>query len=152
VVLPPDQRVEPEPVQPRADQAVQRRQQGHGGPRGDHEPAASMGSHGRPREADEMRDTKAVHFHAAPESSQLLVLEPSRHHHPGAGDETALDVTISYVGAPLILLHTGVHHRPLVEERAFSYGLADVLTGVHPDRMAGHVRGDQVAITLTFEP
>jgi xanthine permease XanP len=68
-----------------------------------------------------------------------------------ACDEAELTVTVSYTGAPLVLPHTAVHRRPLLEEQAFSYGLADALTGVHADRMTGRVRRDQVAITLSFD-
>jgi hypothetical protein len=42
-------------------------------------------------------------------------------------DETALHVTLTYRGTPLILPHTGVHHRVWLEELVFSYSLADVL-------------------------
>ena len=68
-----------------------------------------------------------------------------------ACDEAQLTVTVSYVGMPLVLPHTGVRHRILLEERAYSYSLADLLAGVHPDRMSGRVHGDRVAIVLAFD-
>ena len=61
-----------------------------------------------------------------------------------------LTVTVSYVGAPLVLPHTA-SGAVLLEERAFTYSLADLLAGVHPDRMSGRVRGDRVAIVLAFD-
>jgi NCS2 family nucleobase:cation symporter-2 len=68
-----------------------------------------------------------------------------------ACDDLELTATVSYSGMPLRLAHTGVHHGILFGERAFSYSLADLLAGIHPDRMSGHVRGDRVAIVLSFD-
>jgi xanthine permease XanP len=68
-----------------------------------------------------------------------------------AGDAEELTITILYSGAPLVLPHTAVRRRPLLEERAFSYSLADLLTAVHPDRMTASVRGERVAITIAFD-
>ena len=65
-------------------------------------------------------------------------------------DETALHLTLTYRGTPLILPHTGVH-RVWLEELVFSYSLADVLRGVHPDRLTSHVHGEHVAICATFD-
>ena len=68
-----------------------------------------------------------------------------------ACDAAELTLTVSYVGMPLVLPHTGVRRGILLEERAYSYSLADLLAGVHPDRMSGWVRGDRVAIVLAFD-
>jgi NCS2 family nucleobase:cation symporter-2 len=66
-------------------------------------------------------------------------------------DAAELAITLAYAGAPLILPYTSVRHRLLIEEQAFSYSLADLLSGVHPDRMTGRAEGERVAITLSFD-
>lgn len=66
-------------------------------------------------------------------------------------DDLELTLTVNYSGMPLRLAHTGVRRGILFEERAYTYSLADLLTGIHPDRMSGRVRGDRVAIVLTFD-
>jgi hypothetical protein len=65
-------------------------------------------------------------------------------------DEIDLVVTIEYRGILLSLPYVGIRHHVLVEEEAFSYGLADFLTGVYPDRMESRARGDSVSIRLVF--
>jgi xanthine permease XanP len=61
-----------------------------------------------------------------------------------------LTVDIRYQGAVLSLPNVGVRRRFLLEEESFSYGLADFLTGVYPDRMEARSEGDNVEIRLIF--
>jgi NCS2 family nucleobase:cation symporter-2 len=65
-------------------------------------------------------------------------------------NEIDLVVAIEYKGILLSLPNVGVRHHVLVEEEAFSYGLADFLTGVYPDRMESRAKGDMVSIRLVF--
>jgi xanthine permease XanP len=50
-------------------------------------------------------------------------------------DELQLLIEITYEGSLLTLPNVGVRRRVFLEEESFSYGLADFLTGVYPDRM-----------------
>ena len=55
------------------------------------------------------------------------------------------------LGTLLSLPNVGVRRRVFLEEEAFSYGLADFLTGVYPDRMESSAHGADVSIRLIFE-
>ncbi len=66
-------------------------------------------------------------------------------------DDLKLVVLIEYSGTLLSLPNVGVKRRVFLEEEAFSYGLADFLTGVYPDRMESLARGSDVTIRLIFE-
>ena len=48
------------------------------------------------------------------------------------------------------LPNVGVKRGIFLEEESFSYGLADFLTGVYPDRMESSARGIHVTIRLHF--
>jgi xanthine/uracil permease len=61
-----------------------------------------------------------------------------------------LVVEITYEGVLLMLPNVGVRHRSFLEEESFSYGLADFLTGVYPDRMESSACGKLVTIRLYF--
>jgi len=61
-----------------------------------------------------------------------------------------LTVTIRYQGALLSLPNVGVRKHFFLEEESFSYGLADFLTGVYPDRMEARAEGQNVGIRLIF--
>jgi xanthine permease XanP len=65
-------------------------------------------------------------------------------------DELQLLVEIDYEGSLLTLPNVGVRRRIFLEEESFSYGLADFLTGVYPDRMESSAKGNQVTIRLHF--
>jgi NCS2 family nucleobase:cation symporter-2 len=65
-------------------------------------------------------------------------------------DELQLLIEIDYEGSLLTLLNVGVRRRIFLEEESFSYGLADFLTGVYPDRMESSAKGNQVTIRLYF--
>jgi hypothetical protein len=65
-------------------------------------------------------------------------------------NELQLVVEITYEGVLLTLPNVGVRHRIFVEEESFSYGLADFLTGVYPDRMESSARGNRVTLRLVF--
>ena len=62
------------------------------------------------------------------------------------------DLTISmrYQGALLSLPNVGIRKRIFLEEESFSYGLADFLTGVYPDRMEARAAGENAQIRLIF--
>jgi len=66
-------------------------------------------------------------------------------------DDFKLVVLIEYSGTLLSLPNVGVRRRVFLEEEAFSYGLADFLTGVYPDRMESSAHGADVSIRLIFE-
>jgi xanthine permease XanP len=66
-------------------------------------------------------------------------------------DDFKLIVLITYRGTLLSLPNVGVRRHVFLEEEAFSYGLADFLTGVYPDRMESSARGSDVTIRLIFE-
>ena len=66
-------------------------------------------------------------------------------------DDFKLVVLIEYTGTLLSLPNVGVRRRVFLEEEAFSYGLADFLTGVYPDRMESSAHGSDVSIRLIFE-
>ena len=61
-----------------------------------------------------------------------------------------LTISIRYQGALLSLPNVGVRKHFLLEEESFSYGLADFLTGVYPDRMEARAAGENAAIRLIF--
>ncbi|MFL5268506.1 MAG: uracil-xanthine permease family protein [Stellaceae bacterium] len=61
-----------------------------------------------------------------------------------------LTVSIRYAGELVSLPNAGVRKHLLLEEEAFSYGLADFLTGVYPDRMEARAEGPNAEIRLTF--
>ena len=65
-------------------------------------------------------------------------------------DDFKLIVLIQYAGTLLTLPNVGVRHRSFLEEESFSYGLADFLTGVYPDRMEASAHGNDVSIKLFF--
>ena len=65
-------------------------------------------------------------------------------------DDFNLVVTIDYSGTLLSLPNVGVRRRSFLEEESFSYGLADFLTGVYPDRMEASAHGTDVTIRLHF--
>jgi len=61
-----------------------------------------------------------------------------------------LTVSIRYQGALLSLPNVGVRKHFFLEEESFSYGLADFLTGVYPDRMEARSEGQNTEIRLIF--
>jgi len=61
-----------------------------------------------------------------------------------------LTISIRYQGALLSLPNVGVRKHFFLEEESFSYGLADFLTGVYPDRMEGRAKGQNAEIRLIF--
>jgi xanthine permease XanP len=65
-------------------------------------------------------------------------------------DELQLVIEITYEGSLLTLPNVGVWRRIFLEEESFSYGLADFLTGVYPDRMESWARENHVSIRLYF--
>ncbi|MEO1223967.1 MAG: solute carrier family 23 protein [Pseudomonadota bacterium] len=65
-------------------------------------------------------------------------------------DDFTLVVGLDYSGTLLSLPNVGVKRRVFLEEESFSYGLADFLTGVYPDRMESSARGTNVSIGLYF--
>ena len=50
----------------------------------------------------------------------------------------------------LPLPNVGVRKRFFLEEESFSYGLADFLNGVYPDRMEARCEGQNATIRLIF--
>jgi len=67
-----------------------------------------------------------------------------------AYDDFTLVVTVEYNGTLLSLPNVGVKRRSFLEEESFSYGLADFLTGVYPDRMESVAHGHKSVIRLIF--
>jgi NCS2 family nucleobase:cation symporter-2 len=65
-------------------------------------------------------------------------------------DELTLAVVITYEGSLLTLPNVGVRRRIFLEEESFSFGLADFLTGVYPDRMESSAKDNVVTIKLLF--
>jgi xanthine permease XanP len=61
-----------------------------------------------------------------------------------------LTIVIRYEGALLSLPNVGVRKHFFLEEESFSYGLADFLTGVYPDRMEASSEGQNAQIRLIF--
>ncbi|MBV8120824.1 MAG: xanthine/uracil/vitamin C permease [Alphaproteobacteria bacterium] len=61
-----------------------------------------------------------------------------------------LTISVRYQGALLSLPNVGVRKRFFLEEESFSYGLADFLTGVYPDRMEARSEGQNAEIRLVF--
>ena len=68
-----------------------------------------------------------------------------------ACDETSLTITVAYQGEPVTLPNARAHSGFLLKDLAFSHSLAEVLGGVHADRLAGRVHGEQVTIELIFD-
>lgn len=65
-------------------------------------------------------------------------------------NDFTLLVSLGYSGTLLSLPNVGVKRRVFLEEESFSYGLADFLTGVYPDRMESSAHGTDVSIRLYF--
>ncbi|WP_288901539.1 solute carrier family 23 protein [uncultured Sneathiella sp.] len=65
-------------------------------------------------------------------------------------DDFNFIIGITYQGMLLSLPHVGVKHGVLLEEEAFSYGLADFLIGAYPDKMESFARGQDIRIQLQF--
>jgi xanthine permease XanP len=61
-----------------------------------------------------------------------------------------LMISIRYRGALLSLPNVGVRKHFFLDEESFSYGLADFLTGVYPDRMESRASGEYAEIRLIF--
>jgi NCS2 family nucleobase:cation symporter-2 len=61
-----------------------------------------------------------------------------------------LMISVHYQGAVLSLPSVGIRKRFFLEEESFSYGLADFLTGVYPDRMETRSAGENAEIRLIF--
>jgi xanthine permease XanP len=61
-----------------------------------------------------------------------------------------LPISIRYQGALLTLPNVAVRKHFFLEEESFSYGLADFLTGVYPDRMEARSEGQNAEIKLIF--
>ena len=61
-----------------------------------------------------------------------------------------LMISIRYRGALLSLPIVGVRKHFFLDEESFSYGLADFLTGVYPDRMESRASGENAEIRLIF--
>jgi xanthine permease XanP len=61
-----------------------------------------------------------------------------------------LTISLRYQGPLLSLPNVGGRKRFFLEEESFSYGLADFLTGVYPDRMESRAAGQNAEIRLTF--
>ena len=65
-------------------------------------------------------------------------------------DDVDLTISIRYRGGLLSLPNVGVRKHFFLEEESFSYGLADFLTGVYPDRMEARSEGQTAEIRLIF--
>ena len=65
-------------------------------------------------------------------------------------NDVDLTISIRYEGALLSLPNVGVRKHFFLEEESFSYGLADFLTGVYPDRMESRAEGQNAEIRLIF--
>ena len=61
-----------------------------------------------------------------------------------------LTISIHYQGVLLSLPNVGIRKHFFLEEESFSYGLADFLTGVYPDRMEARSAGQNAEIRLIF--
>jgi xanthine permease XanP len=61
-----------------------------------------------------------------------------------------LTISVHYQGALLSLPNVGVRKHFFLDEESFSYGLADFLTGVYPDRMESRASGEYAEIRLIF--
>jgi xanthine permease XanP len=61
-----------------------------------------------------------------------------------------LAISIRYQGALLSLPNVGIRKHFFLEAESFSYGLADFLTGVYPDRMEARAVGENAQIRLIF--
>ena len=66
-------------------------------------------------------------------------------------NDVDLTISIQYQGALLSLPNVGIRKRVFLEEESFSYGLADFLTGVYPDRMEARSAGQDAEIRLIFD-
>lgn len=67
-----------------------------------------------------------------------------------AYNDIDLVIGINYIGTLLSLPNVGVKHTIFLEEESFSYGLADFLTNVYPDRMESLAKGNEVSLKLVF--
>jgi xanthine permease XanP len=65
-------------------------------------------------------------------------------------NDVDLTISIHYEGAVLSLPNIGIRKQFFLEEESFSYGLADFLTGVYPDRMEARSAGQNAEIRLIF--
>jgi NCS2 family nucleobase:cation symporter-2 len=65
-------------------------------------------------------------------------------------NDVDLTISIQYRGALLSLPNVGIRKRFFLEEESFSYGLADFLTGVYPDRMEARSARQDAEIRLIF--
>jgi NCS2 family nucleobase:cation symporter-2 len=65
-------------------------------------------------------------------------------------DQLDLLIELTYEGTLLSLPNVGVKRGIWLEEESFSYGLADFLTGVYPDRMESSASGSRVSLRLYF--
>jgi xanthine permease XanP len=61
-----------------------------------------------------------------------------------------LTISIRYQGALLSLPNVMIRKHFRLEEESFSYGLANFLTGVYPDRMESRSAGENAEIRLIF--
>jgi NCS2 family nucleobase:cation symporter-2 len=93
---------------------------------------------------------------AAEASSQILDLIQDRHLADGpvratvSFDETDFTVDVAYHGTALHLPPHRLQPKELVEEEAFSSGLAGYLVGVHPDRVRVTAKDSECHIRLEF--
>jgi xanthine permease XanP len=65
-------------------------------------------------------------------------------------NDVDLTISIHYEGAVLSLPNIGIRKQFFLEEESFSYGLADFLTGVYPDRMEARSASQYAEIRLIF--
>ncbi|MFO1055413.1 MAG: solute carrier family 23 protein [Dongiaceae bacterium] len=65
-------------------------------------------------------------------------------------DEVDLAVELRYRGTLLVVPGLSVRRRTLVEEESFAFGLANYLSGVHPDRLDSFTDGDQAVLRMRF--
>jgi NCS2 family nucleobase:cation symporter-2 len=65
-------------------------------------------------------------------------------------NDVDLTIAIHYQGALLSLPNFGIRKRFFLEEESFSFGLADFLTGVYPDRMEARAADENAEIRLIF--
>jgi len=65
-------------------------------------------------------------------------------------DQVDFIVKIKYSGELLTMPFVGQQRKDFLEEEAFSYGLADFWTGVHPDKLEYSSKGKNVEIILYF--
>jgi len=65
-------------------------------------------------------------------------------------DDFDLTISMRYRGALPSFPYVGIRKHFFLEEESFSYGLADFLTGVYPDRMEARAAGENAEIRLIF--